>query len=154
MDCRNPAWSSSLNEALPCVSWLSQQSRARTGIPGALYPLSQVHGRACSINCLTSGMTYWQCLLLFRRNSFIPLKSFRGKNAHKSLASLGNMAHALPSEELHGDLGGSMARMADSNWPKGYSRPQDIMPSTQTEGSWPGVAECCWEMGWASDIKQ
>lgn len=39
---------------------------------------------------------------------------------------------------MHKKLGGDTARIADPNWPKGYSVPYDIMLNNKTGESWPG----------------
>jgi len=39
------------------------------------------------------------------------------------------------SKEVHKKLGGSTARTAGPNWPKGYSMTYDIMLSKKTGGS-------------------
>lgn len=48
-------------------------------------------------------------------------------------------AHALPARRCTKSIAGA----GDPNWPKGYSTPQNTMPSVWTGGRWPQRANCC-----------
>lgn len=54
------------------------------------------------------------------------------------------------SKEGHKELGKSIAGTAEPKWPKGYSIPQNVMPSVKTGSSWPVGAHHCWGTSRAS----
>lgn len=54
------------------------------------------------------------------------------------------------SGQVHKELRGSTARTADPTWPRGFSTPRNVMPSTETGGSWPWGADGCLGTGRAS----
>lgn len=54
------------------------------------------------------------------------------------------------TEEGHKKPGGSVARIADLNWPKGCATPWNVTLTMENQGIWSGGAD--WSAGWAGHL--